>query len=149
MVMSVNSKMTAIADEIRELSGTTGTMGLDAMATNVAEANGLVDSEAELIARIATALEGKAAGGGGSSGNFEAVTVSIVNDRGAVWVDYISPDGYVSKSLENGTVDIQCVNPSFIVFEGGYNVAVVEGTAGPCIPGRVYIMLSACTIHIY
>lgn len=33
--MSVNSKMTAIADKIRELLGLSGTMGLDAMATNL------------------------------------------------------------------------------------------------------------------
>ena len=33
--MSVNSKMTAIADKIRSLLGITGAMGLDAMATNL------------------------------------------------------------------------------------------------------------------
>lgn len=33
--MSVNSAMTAIADKIRTLLGTTGKMGLDAMATNL------------------------------------------------------------------------------------------------------------------
>lgn len=33
--MSVNSKMTAIADKIRALLGTSGTMGLDAMSTNL------------------------------------------------------------------------------------------------------------------
>lgn len=33
--MSVNSKMTAIADKIRSLLGLSGTMGLDAMATNL------------------------------------------------------------------------------------------------------------------
>lgn len=33
--MSVNSKMTAIADKIRSLLGISGTMGLDAMATNL------------------------------------------------------------------------------------------------------------------
>ena len=33
--MSVNSKMTAIADKIRALLGLSGTMGLDAMATNL------------------------------------------------------------------------------------------------------------------
>ena len=37
--MSVNSKMSAIADKIRSLLGLTGTMGLDAMATNLATAN--------------------------------------------------------------------------------------------------------------
>ena len=35
MVMSVNSKMTAIADAIRDLLDIRGTMGLDAMASNI------------------------------------------------------------------------------------------------------------------
>lgn len=61
--MSVNSKMTALADEIRELSGTTGTMGLDAMATHIEDANAEVDNQVELLAQAVAALEGKASGG--------------------------------------------------------------------------------------
>jgi hypothetical protein len=37
--MSVNTKMTAIADEIRILSGTDEAIGLDDMANNIGEAN--------------------------------------------------------------------------------------------------------------
>lgn len=61
--MSINTKMTALADEIRELSGTTEKLGLDAMTTNVSVANDTIDSQAGLIAQIASALEGKASGG--------------------------------------------------------------------------------------
>ena len=61
--MSVNTKMTAIANEIRTLSGTTETMGLDSMASHVGDANTKISSQAELIAQITAALEGKAAGG--------------------------------------------------------------------------------------
>jgi hypothetical protein len=76
--MSVNSKMTAIADEIRELSGTTETMGLDAMASNLGEANNEVDSQAELLSQIATALEGKAVG------SEQATPVISVNSSGLI-----------------------------------------------------------------
>ena len=37
--MTVNSKMTALADEIRELSGTTDTKNLDEMRVDVDTAN--------------------------------------------------------------------------------------------------------------
>ena len=65
--MSVNTKMTAIANEIRELSGTTDTMGLDTMANYVGEANSEIGGQEDLIAQIASALEEKAAGGGSTT----------------------------------------------------------------------------------
>ena len=42
--MSVNSKMTAIANAVRDLRGMSGTMGLDAMATNINGAKTAVDA---------------------------------------------------------------------------------------------------------
>lgn len=63
-IITVNSKMTALADEIRVLSGTEEAMGLDAMKNHIGEANDNVDTEADLIAQISAALEGKAGSGG-------------------------------------------------------------------------------------
>lgn len=57
--MSVNTKMTAIADEIRELSGTSDLMGLDAMATNVNEANTEISDQSGIIEQIRYSLFGK------------------------------------------------------------------------------------------
>lgn len=61
--MSVNEKMTALADEIRELSGTTTSKSIDAMTSDVDAANAEIAEQAELLEQIATALEGKASGG--------------------------------------------------------------------------------------
>lgn len=60
--MSVNSKMTAIANKIRALLGITGTMGLDAMASNIDKAQTEVDDQAALIEQLRTILAGKVGG---------------------------------------------------------------------------------------
>lgn len=72
--MSVNSKMTAVANRIRALSGLTGTMGVDAMASNLETANSEVNAQGGLLNQALTLIEGKAAGGsgGGNSGAFSA-----------------------------------------------------------------------------
>ena len=61
--MSIHSKMTAIADPIRTLKGTSGKMGLDAMASNLVDAVNECDTQADLITQIKTVLADKAAGG--------------------------------------------------------------------------------------
>ena len=63
--MSVNSKLTSIADKTRSLMGLSEKMGLDAMASNLGEAVNECDTQASLIHEIKTALVGKVAGSGG------------------------------------------------------------------------------------
>lgn len=58
--MSVNEKMTAIANEIRELSGTENLLGLDAMTENVQEANEEIALQKELLEQAIEELKGKA-----------------------------------------------------------------------------------------
>lgn len=79
--MSVNTKMAAIADEIRELSGTTDAMGLDAMANHVGSVNDEVVNQEALLVQIAAALEGKAIGG---SGGEQATPTITVNSSGLI-----------------------------------------------------------------
>lgn len=73
--MSVYSKMTALADEIRELSGTTEALSIDAMTTNVSEANDEVNTQVDLIAQLSAALEGKA--GGSSETNMYSQWIQV------------------------------------------------------------------------
>ena len=119
--MSVNSKMTAIADEIRELSGTAEIMGLDAMADNLNEANIDVGTEADLIVQIAEALDGKASGGNGSGGNTQTTIITLSIDapaaEGVESIYYVSPSGleviYLME-LSLGDTFINCIVPSII-----------------------------------
>lgn len=64
--MSVNSKMTALANQVRDLSGTTNKKGIVAMATDVQSANSEIAEQLDLINQITSALIGKASGGGDS-----------------------------------------------------------------------------------
>ena len=54
--MALTDKLTAVANPIRTLSGTTDPMTLTAMANHVTEANEKVETQAGLIAQIAIAL---------------------------------------------------------------------------------------------
>jgi hypothetical protein len=96
---TVNSKMTAIADEIRTLTNTTEPMGLDAMATNIETANTATTTQESLISQIQTALIGKASGGSGSTEiNLQDKTIT---ENGT----YSADEGY--DGLGNVTVNVE------------------------------------------
>ena len=61
--MSVNEKMTAIANEVRTLSGTFDKLNLDDMAFHTKDTNAEVETQEDLIQQITTALQGKSAVG--------------------------------------------------------------------------------------
>lgn len=56
--------LTAIADEVRELSGTTSLKSTDMIISDLDTANTEIAEQADLLTQIANALEGKAAGSG-------------------------------------------------------------------------------------
>lgn len=57
-----DTTLTSIADEVRALSGTEETLSPEAMKEKVAEGNENIAAEADLIAQIQAALEGKSGG---------------------------------------------------------------------------------------
>lgn len=72
--LTVSSVLTDLADEIRVLSGTTEPLGLSEMATNVNDANDEVADQTDLIAQLASALQGKSVPGGGEDVTAETET---------------------------------------------------------------------------
>ena len=54
---TVNEKMTALADEVRELSGTTSTKSIDAMTNDVHAANAEIADQTDLIEQIISAVD--------------------------------------------------------------------------------------------
>jgi hypothetical protein len=95
--MSVQTVMTALADEVRELSGETGQLSLEGMTDKVSESNGTISDQSDLIAQIAEALEGKAAGGGGLPTQEKTVSITANGTH-----EVLPDDGYaLSKVTAN------------------------------------------------
>jgi ABC-type transporter Mla subunit MlaD len=70
----LNTKMTAIADNIRELSGVSGNLGLDTMDSNLDSVIANVNTQEDLINQISTALTGKSA-------DANSLKAEIVDDK--------------------------------------------------------------------
>ena len=104
--MSVNEKMTSIADKTRELLGVDGKMGLDAVSDNLGRAVDESDTQAGIIRQIKTVLEDRATG-------IELPT--LVNEGQASDLVYgkqlIDQDGnIVTGTVENGKNVYTAVN---------------------------------------
>lgn len=101
--MSVNVKLTAIADEIRTLTGTTGTMGLDAMAVHLGDVNddvaaaytaasekGATMPDTRNSENLVSTIQSISAGSSGTELNFEVVggTAQPINPtENTIWVN--------------------------------------------------------------
>ena len=86
------SSLDAIANEVKILSDTSDKMTVDEITSNIAQVNSDVNSQADLIAQIQTALEGKAAGGGGT----EEIE-NLIDESGVLY----STDGTTTEKIED------------------------------------------------
>ena len=151
--MSINTKMTAIANEIRTLSGINGKIGLDAMATNVGEANAEISEQENLIGQIIAALENKTAGGvtlptltneGSASdllsgkqlinSNNEVITGTIATKTSsnltANGATITVPAGYYASQATKSVSTATQATPSISVSSAGLITASATQTAG-------------------
>lgn len=102
---TINEKMTALADEIRELSGTTTTKSIDTMTTDVGAANTEITSQTELITQIKSVVDNLPEAGSSSTGEstggltVASVTISLsAADIPAVYTIYDSEKGICEVS---------------------------------------------------
>ena len=125
--MSVNSKMTAIADKIRSLLGISGTLGLDSMATNLGTAVNACDTQASLIAQIKTALEGKGGGGGGSSVTIETKTTKPSSNSTSISFTGLKAEPKVFAICPTGNITLSSTRYVTSVM---YDGSTTHGTYG-------------------
>lgn len=152
--MSVSSKMTAIADRIRILLGLSGTMGLDAMATNLENAQTEVDAQTELLMQAISTIDGKAAGSGTSA---DPVLEELTITANGTYTPGSGVDGF-SKVIANvastgsgednsGAIldrSVTAINNSEITTLGAYALRNCTQLTSLSLPGVTKVDTYAC-----
>ncbi len=106
--MSVKQKMTALADEVRTLSGTTESKTVDDMTSDVGDANEVITSQALLISSIKSAIDNLP----------NAIPEDQYKDSTDLVVDgakVITPAGFYPSDAEKSVKSAEAVFPTFEV----------------------------------
>ena len=89
MSLDLDAKMTALADKVRELSGTTTPKSIDSMTTDINAANDEVSEQASIIAQIKSVVDNlPEAGSNGDSNGNNVITVTIRETCGSIVIYY-------------------------------------------------------------
>ena len=125
--MSVNSKMTAIADKIRSFLGISGAMGLDAMATNLGTEQTNVTNAFTAVGNMGgTVPSSKVSGNLASAINSIPKGVTIQRKTGTL------------KTNTSGTASVNCgFKPDLVVINGGSTSGVYYFVGAAFYEGNV------------
>ena len=152
--MSVNEKMTALADEVRELGGITDKLVIDEMTVKIGDANTEIDEQASLLVQAVAALNGKAAGSSGTGIELCTVTITmgdipLAGDEVFYYIDGSSEikSLFGSSLLAENSTNINVMKNSFICTN------VLFGNREPDIifdytPVRLYFITENAILNI-
>lgn len=130
MDTTVGEKMKALADEVRELSGTTVKMGIENMTIEINSANDTIAEQANLLAQVITALDGKAAGGAPADLVLQDKTVTPTTSQQTVTADsgYDGLDTVTVEAIPSDYVKPTATKAATTYTPGTSNQTVAAGT---------------------
>lgn len=164
LIITEKSNITAVADNIRALTGTTGALTLGQMATIKGSGGGtsedltaVLDTQETKLNELLEVLDGKAAGGGGTG---EDLSAEIATQRQLISDIQTALEGKAAGGSSGGSVETCTVNVintsgwanSYIllvaatVYENGaYSTKYLSGTTGTIenvVCGSAIVMVS-------